>query len=375
MNLHPRSLSASPLATVFSVLALSLLVAACSGKPKEVVPVRPVRLMTVSSGSGAQSVDLAGVVTARIESRMGFRVAGKILSRQVEVGQTVKRGDVLMRMDARDYQSSAQASTSAVAAAQAALDEARLDYKRYQTLFDKDVVTKMDIDKSRTHLASATADLANARSNASLQGYHVEDTILRADADGIVASLSADAGEVVSAGQPVLVLSRNGARDIEAAFPEDQLALAKAGQAQVRLWANREVWIPATLRELSAVADPVSRTFRARYALPETATGVSLGQSATLRLTVPGSTQAKVGVSLPGSALLQQSGRTMVWRYDPATGLVKRVPVTVIGIDGDDVRVVGLNAGTQVVTAGVHVLADAQKVRPMSPLPGVERGL
>lgn len=357
-----------------SLLVVVVLLAACSPKPEVTAALRPVRLLTVAAADGTQVVDLAGVVSARIESRMGFRVAGKILTRRVQAGQHVRSGEELMRLDARDYRLSASASSASVAAAQVALEEARADYKRSQTLLEKEVVTQADLDKSRTHWQAMQAQLASARSSSSLEGFRVGDTVLRADADGVVSSIAADVGEVVSAGQPVLVLARDGARDIEAAFPENQIALAKAASAEVRIWANSAVWIPATLRELSAAADPVTRTFRARFSLPTSAAGLALGQSATLRLTLAGSGSANErGVSIPISALVEHAGQTLIWRYEPKTNQVHHQPVTVVGLDGSAVRVAGLSTGMQVVTAGVHVLSEGQKVRPLLDLPSPER--
>jgi RND family efflux transporter MFP subunit len=346
-----------------AVLALAL--AACGGDEKTAAPpLRPVRLMTVAAGDAVPPVELAGTVQARVESRMGFRVAGKIIGRQVEVGQHVQKGEELMRLDARDFQLADNAARSAVASAHANLDVAQSEFRRFSDLRAKGFVSQTDLDRKRNELAAAQMQLDNARSSAALEGNHVGDTALRADADGVVAALTADVGEVVAAGQPVLTLARDGAREVEVEFPENRAALAHAAAAEVALWASPNDWHAAGLREISAVADPVARTFRARYSVQAAPGALALGQSATLRLHLP-AIAAKAGVYVPLSALYEAGGKTSVWRFDANTGSVATLPVQVLGVDGNRVLLAGLPPGAQIVTAGVHVLAEGQKVRPM----------
>jgi RND family efflux transporter MFP subunit len=190
--------------------------------------------------------------------------------------------------------------------------------------------------------------------------------VLRADADGVVIAVQADVGEVVSPGQPVLRLAQDGPREIEVEFPENRTALAKAAQARVALWANPELRLPARLRELSAAADPVTRTFRARYTVQAPAGTLALGQSATLHLQLP--VAANGTARLPTTAIFGKQGRTLVWLYDAKTSTVQAQPVQSLGVEDNDVLVAGLTPGMQVVTAGVHVLAEGQKVQPYVPV-------
>jgi len=169
---------------------------------------------------------------------------------------------------------------------------------------------------------------------------------------------------VVGTGQPVVTLARDGEREIEVEFPEDQTSLARDAGAEVSLWASPARLYPAHLRELAAAADPVSRTFRARYTVLAPAGGLELGQSATVHLNPP-AVAGRKGVLLPTSALVDDAGKTSVWVYDPATSLVHRVPVMPLGVDGNAVLAAGIAPGTQVVGAGVHVLSEGQKVRPL----------
>jgi RND family efflux transporter MFP subunit len=350
-----------------AVLLGAATITACSNHADTApAPVRPVRLVTVAAGGNSPEAELAGAVRARVESRMGFRVAGKIISRHVEVGQHVHQGEELMRIDARDYQLSDFAGKSGLAAARASLDVAESEYHRFVSLHEKGFVSQTDVDRRRSELAAAQAQFSSAQSSSAIQGNQVGDTILKADADGVVEAVNADVGEVVGTGQPVVVLAHDGEREIEVDFPEDQMKLAKEAAVEVNLWAAPAIKYPAKLRELAAAADPVARTFRARYSVTAPAGVLALGQSATLHLRPPASDLGKKGVYLPTSALVDDAGKTSVWVYDPASSTVHRVPVLPMGVDGNQVLAAGIPAGTQVVNAGVHILVDGQKVRPLT---------
>ncbi|MDP2229119.1 MAG: efflux RND transporter periplasmic adaptor subunit [Moraxellaceae bacterium] len=346
---------------VVSLIALSLLLTACGDDKAKEAPVRPVRLTTIGESNVSPVVQLAGEVRARVESRLGFRVGGKILTRRVEAGQRVRRGDELARLDARDFQLAGQAAKAQQAAAQAQLDNARAELRRYEELSQKGYVSATDLERRRVELTAAEAAMQQATSGQALEGNRLEDTILRADADGVVVEVLADAGEVVGTGQPVIRLAQDGVREIEVEFPEDRTALARMATAEVTLWAQPGKKYPATLRELSAAADPVTRTFRARYSVQAPANMLALGQSASVNLRVPSMGK---GARLPTTALLGEGQSTRVWVFDEKTETVKAHPVVLAGIDGNDVMVAGLPIGARVVTAGVHVLAEGQKVRP-----------
>jgi multidrug efflux system membrane fusion protein len=344
------------------VIAAALALFACGGQPEQAPPPRPVKVLSVGTASVAPVVELAGDVRARVESRLGFRVAGKIVARRVEAGQRVKRGDELARIDPRDYQLARTAADSQRSARRADVELAQAEYKRFADLREQGYVSDQELERKRTLLAAAEASLRQAESSASLEGNRLGDTVLRADADGVITRVDADVGEVVEAGKPVITLAQDGARDIVVEFPEDRTALARIATARVALWAQPGQEFPARLREMSAAADPVTRTFRARYSVQAPAGALALGQSATLRLTLP---MQKGGARLPTTALVEQGGITQVWVFDAAASEVKRVPVQIAGLDGNDVVVAGLPDGAQVVVAGVHMLAEGQKVRAL----------
>ncbi len=371
-----RRLAFSLFATVVIGGALSLF--ACNSQPEPAVPLRPVKLVTAGSTTVVSSMELAGDVRARVESRLGFRTAGKIISRRVEAGQRVRRGEELARMDPRDYQLSRTAADSQVIARRADVEIAQSEYRRFQDLRKQGYVSEQELDRKRVALAVAESMLRQAESGASLEDNRLDDTVLRAVADGVVIGIDADVGEVVEPGAPVIRFAQDGPREIAVEFPEDRAQLARIARAEVYLWAQPGIKFPAKLRELAASADPVTRTFRARYSVEAPDDALVLGQSGTLKLVLPAQpgsmrlpTTALIGHSLQGatpagSALPDGSvSATQVWVYDPATSAVRRVPVRIVGLDGNDFVVAGLAAGTQVVAAGVHVLTEGQKVRPL----------
>lgn len=352
---------------VVLAVALAFAVAGCSRQDPPPPPERPVKLMTVGTGTVAASADLAGEVRARVESNLGFRVGGKIIARRVETGQRVHKGDELAQLDPRDFELADQSASSSLIAAEARLENARADYVRYQELGKKSFVSATDLERKRVELSAAEAQYRQAQSSLSLEQNRKTDTVLRADADGVVTAIQADVGEVVSAGQPVVRVAQDGPREIEVEFPENRTPLARIARAQVALWADPATRLPATLREMSAAADPHTRTFRARYTVKAPPGALALGQSATLFLVLPA--QDTGAARLPTTALFGQQGRTLVWIYDSKSGTVHQQPVQPVGVDGLDVLVAGLAQGTQVVTAGVHVLSEGQKVQPFAARP------
>lgn len=337
---------------------------ACQRQETPPAPDRPVKLLTVGGHDVIAASEFAGEVRARIESGLGFRVPGKMVARMVEAGQRVRQGQELARLDPRDFQLSGQAANSQLIAAQTQLENARAEYRRHEELNKKGYVSATELERKRAELSAAESQHEQASSGLSLEKNRLSDTVLRADADGVVTAVLADVGEVVGAGQPVIRLAQDGAREIEVEFPEDRTALARQAQGIVTLWARPgESW-PATLRELAAAADPVTRTFRARYTVKAPADALALGQSATLRLQMP--VDSKGIARLPTTAIFGQQEQTQVWVYDPASSQVKRQPVKVVSVDGNDVLVAGLANGMQIVSAGTHVLSEGQKVVPFA---------
>ncbi len=360
----PRRLSAfSPLLALLSCAWL----VACS-KPEPVAePIRAVKVLTVGAVSGTATIEFAGEVRPRIESRLGFRVAGKIISRRVEVGQRVQSGQLLADIDAQDYRLSSDAAKAQWQAAQTQLDLAQADYRRFKTLRDQGFISDAELERRDTALKAAQAQLDQARAQLDVQGNQVDYTRLLADRAGVVTAVEAEPGQVVSAGMTVVRLAMDGPRDVVFAIPENQLSLVKPGQTLiVRPWSEATRW-EATVREVAASADPVTRTFAVKLALPAHLTP-ALGSTATVEMS-PRQAQMQQVLRLPTQAVRQEGAASAVWVLDPASMTIKSQQVQLGPVMDNEVVVTGgLQPGQQVVATGVHVLSPGQKVSIYKPV-------
>ena len=355
--LYPMSLSRR-----FSIAVLTALTLTACGKgqaPQE--PVRAVKVLTVGESGSALELEFSGEVRARVESNLGFRVAGKLLSRPAEIGQRVKAGELLAQIDPQDYRVTADAAAAQLVAAQTNRDVAGADFKRYQDLHAQGFISAAELQRREAAYISAQAQWKQAQAQSAVQGNQSGYTRLLADGAGIVTSIDASAGQVVAAGQPVVRLALDGPRDVVFAVPEDKLALLKTGdKVKVRQWVDGQV-LEAVVRDVSASADAVTRTFVAKAALPKDARPV-LGSTVTVSLTL-GSELAPKTIKLPTSALRLEAGTTSVWVLDASTMTVKAKAIEVNTAEGNDAVVTsGLQNGDQVVLSGVHVLTPGQKV-------------
>ena len=349
-------------AALLGLLASAALLAACSKPAPPEEPVRAVQLMTVGV-AGLQSVhEYAGEVRARVESRLGFRVAGKLTQRPAEPGQRVRAGQLLAQLDPQDYRLAADASRAQLTAAQTQRDLAQSDFKRFQALRDQGFISGAELERREASLKAAQATLEQAQAQLAGQGNQAAYTRLLADAAGVVTAVDAEPGQVVAAGAPVVRLAQDGPRDVVFAVPEDKLGTLRLGQAvQVLPWGTGGAPLAGTLRELAASADPVTRTFQAKVALPAHQ-ALPLGCTVTVRPEPLGKAGLQV-IKLPTSALRQDGGATAVWVYEPAGAVVRSQAVQVATADGNEaVIAAGLQPGQQVVVAGVHVLQPGQKV-------------
>ena len=353
--------------TVSIVLWVALALGACSKTEPAPDPVRAVRTMTVGLDAAGGSYEYAAEVRARTESRLGFRVGGKIVRRDADLGDSVKRGQVLAKLDPQDLKLGQDAARAAMVAAQANHDQSVADYRRYKELRDQGFISSAELERRDTTLKASQAQLDQAKAQSSVQGNQAGYAVLAADASGIITGVDADPGTVVAAGAPVLRLAHDGPRDVVFSVPEDKAGLIKALSAQpgsfkVRLWGASGELLSAKLREIAASADPVTRTFLVKADLGAAASAsVRLGQTATVVVELPKTTGV---VKLPLSALKEEQGRSVVWVVDKASMTVKPQPVQVAGADGNEAVIsAGLNAGQTVVTAGVHVLNPGQTVK------------
>ena len=355
-----------PLAHAGYALAAILLIAGCSPQAAPPEPIRAVKLQTVGAVPLVARAEYAGDIRARTEVQLGFRVAGKVLTRNVELGQAVKPGQLLAQLDGADYALAAQGAGAQVQAATTQRDLAAANYRRFKELRDKNFISAAEMERHAATLQSAQAQLDQAKANAAAQGNQSTYTRLLADVAGVVTAVHVEPGQVVAAGAPVLRIARDGARDAVFAVPEDRIAQIKPGQlAQVKVWPDEAV-LGAHVREVAASADAATRTYQVRASLDaaDPALLPKLGATVTV---IPQGVQADASadgaIKLPLAALWEKEGASHVWVYDAASSSVKPQPVQVARLDGNDAVVQsGLQPGMRVVIAGVHVLTAGQKV-------------
>ncbi len=345
-------------------MAAALLLSACSKPVPQEAPVRAVRVLTVGMDTVQASHEYSAEVRPRIESRLGFRVAGKIIRRQAEVGQRVKAGQVLAQLDPKDYQLADTAARAQVAAAQTNRDLAAADYKRYSGLKDQNFISGAELERRDSVLKAAQAQLAQAQAQQAAQGNQAGYANLVADISGVVTAIEAEPGQVVAAGTPVVRIAQDGARDVVFSVPEDKVAAIKPGRAvDVVLWASA-TRLTGKVREVAASADPQTRTFLVKVTLDgaTSAETPAIGSTVTAIPQSLGDMVVKV-IKLPTSALKQDGQTSAVWVLDKATMTVKSQPIQIATADGNEAVVAsGLKPGDVVVSAGVHVLSPGQKV-------------
>ncbi|OQW90320.1 MAG: efflux transporter periplasmic adaptor subunit [Rhodoferax ferrireducens] len=348
-----------------TIASASLLLACSKPAPPE-EPIRAVKVVTVGVQPVTATLEYAAEVRARVESRLGFRVGGKLIERAVEPGQAVKAGQVLARLDPQDLKLAAEAANAQVAAARTNRDLAAADFKRYQALKEQNFISGAELERRETTLKAAQAQFDAVQSQGAAQANQAGYANLVADRAGVVTAVLAEVGQVVAAGTPVVQLAQDGARDVVFAVPEDKVAGIKVGSpVAVRAWAGNEV-MSATVREVAASADPVTRTFAVKAALPSGSVW-ALGSTVSVLPAGLQHTGAQV-IKLPTTALRREGQSTVVWVLDSATMTVRLQPVQVATADGNEVVIAsGLTPGLQVVAAGVHVLTPGQKVTIYKP--------
>ena len=348
-------------ARLTATIAAASLLAACSKPTAPEEPIRAVKVMTVGVQPLLAGLEYAAEVRARVESRLGFRVGGKLIERQVDIGQRVKAGQVLARLDPQDLKLSTDAARAQVAAAQTNRDLAAADFKRFSVLKEQNFISGAELERRETTLKAAQAQLELAQAQLAAQGNQAAYANLISDVSGVVTAVLAERGQVVTAGTPVVQVAQDGARDVVFAVPEDKVAAFKMGsEVVVQVWAAPRT-LSGQVREVAASADPVTRTFTVKVALAAR-DDLALGSTATVVPTALQHADARV-IKLPTSALRQNGPTSAVWVLDTASMTVNLQSVQIATADGNDVVVAGgLVPGMQVVTAGVHVLAPGQKV-------------
>jgi RND family efflux transporter MFP subunit len=322
-----------------------------------------VRVVEVEPAHSTEKAHYTGVVRARTESSLGFRVAGKITERLVNAGDTVRKGQPLMRLDPVDFDLALRAAQAAVEAARAVLTQADLEKARARTLVAKGAVSQDVLERATAAADSSAAQVRSAEAQAAQIANQTGYATLLADSDGIVMTTTAEPGQVVSAGQTVLVLAHDGRREALIDVPERDLRGIADRSATAQLYPDQTSSVGATLREVSGVADPTTRTFQARYVLDGDPKAFPLGATVTIGLS-PSRHSSQSVVEVPLGSLIDRGDGASVWVVDRGTSVIQKRVVSIEQLGQETVRISeGLLAGDLVVSLGAQLLNDGQIVR------------
>jgi RND family efflux transporter MFP subunit len=371
-----RSATKKPSKIVLSAAALTAAVglgtAAVIFGPAGAISREPDRAAQLDPRQGSQLVQIAvakpamasertftGVISARVQSNLGFRVPGKVIERFVDAGQDVRAGQPLMRLDQKDLDLALTAKENAVAAARALAVQAKADEARYRQLTAAGWVAKQRYDQAKAAFDSATAQLAAAEAQADVARNEAGYSLLLADADGTVVETLAEPGQVVAAGQTVVKLAHAGPREATVNLPET-VRPAIGSPALARVYGSASVPSPARLRQLSGAADAASRTYEARYVLDGEASQAPLGATVTVTLATGGTSDA---VEVPLGALYDNGQSTGVWVVDLQLSSVSLRAVQVRRLAEETAIVTGVNSGERIVALGAHLLHQGERVR------------
>src|ERR1700704_6148647 len=349
-----------------SLAVLAIALAGCNEVVAEkVAPSRPVLVSTVHYEPESPERSFVGTIKPRIETDMGFRVPGKVAKRLVEVGQTADAGQPLATLDEVDLKLQAEQSEAEFSAATGVLAQAGAAEQRAKDLRAKGWATDAQLDQAKATADEARARLNRAERSVELTNNSLSYATLVADTRGVVTATLIDAGQVVASGQTAVRVARFAEKEAVVAIPETLLGRAKDGVATVTLWSEPDKKYAARLREGAPSADPATRTYLAKFSLPDAGENVSLGMTATLTLTDPATQRI---ARLPLSALFSQGGDPSLYIVDDA-GDVTLKPVAVKSYESNDVVITsGVDEGAKVVVLGVQKLDPAQKVRVVSSL-------
>jgi RND family efflux transporter MFP subunit len=351
----------------FFAVGAALLLAGCQAETAPVAKMeRPVQVQRVAFENGSVAREFVGVVRARHETDLAFRVSGKVVARLVNVGDRVRAGDVIARLDPQDLRLQVESAEAELAAATSNLAQAAADLARYTTLKARGFAAVAEYDRKKAANDEADGRLARARRSLDLARNQLSYADLKADADGVITGANVEPGQVVAIGQAVAQLAHRGEKEAVVALPETWLGEVRGSRASVRLWADSNRALEARLRELSPQADASTRTYAARFTILDADDNVAFGMTATVILTRDTETSV---AKLPLSAVLNRGKGASVYVVDKSGSLALR-PVTVASFDADKALVSsGVENGDKVVTLGVQKLEAGLKVRTVEAQP------
>jgi RND family efflux transporter MFP subunit len=345
------------------MLPLALVAAGCGPQEKAVhEEIRPVKSTIVAASNGSVGASYSGQVHARYESKLGFQASGKIVARAVDVGAHVMRGQVLMRLDPAQETLHVVTAVANVDAARSKVAQNKVDLQRTEQLHSRNFASQAEVDQQRLALAESESQLKSALAQQQIKVNQRDYTVLVADRDGLVTAVSAEAGQVVSAGQPIVTVAADGEREVLVNIPESRVdELRRARAFQISAWALPGKTYPATLRELAPDTDSVTRTYSARFSVKGADKALLLGMTASVAAP---DIEGPTAIRLPLAAIYYKDMQPRVWIVDAQTAKVALRDVKLGSAQNDTVLIAGgLRDGEVVVTAGVHMLHTGQKVK------------
>jgi RND family efflux transporter MFP subunit len=359
---YEKTSLASRKGVLSAAVLLPLALAGCGDEKVTEIPARPVKVMVVPKPVTERALTYSGVIAPRIESTLGFRVPGKIMGRFVNVGDTVKAGQKIAQLDEKDLKLAENSARASVAAAKTRFDVASDALNRAKFLKPNGFIAQSAVDQRQLEFDSAQSALNSARDQLDQAINATSYALLLADKDGIVTSVRAEPGQVVSSAQAVITLAHS--EDIEAsvAVPEQEIISLKEGErASISLWSASDIRSEGKIREIAGAANPASRTYAVRVTITNPAPEMRIGMTAAVTFRVPHETPA---VIVPVTALAGEGGKTIAFVTNQDTQTVARRDVETGRVSDEGVRVkAGLKPGDILVTAGVQFLQDGMKVR------------
>jgi RND family efflux transporter MFP subunit len=340
----------------------ALLLAACQQEIEQAAPVaRPVRTVTVEKGAPGRPISLTGRIEAEDDVVLGFRIAGRVTQNDLKLGDQLKPGQIVARLEPQNELNTLRSAQANLAAAEGRLVQARNNFERQEFLLKRDVASRATFDEAEERLQTAQSRVDALEAQVTAAQDLVSFTELKADAPGTVIAVGPAAGEVVQAGQMIVRLARQGGRDAVVNVPAD---LIRSGSPDPRIVVSLSddpaVTAQGRVREVAPQADPATRTFEVRVGLTDPPPAMRLGATVVARVEPPPSPLAQI----PAAALTQNNGQPAVWIVDPASLKVSMRDVELVNKDSFLVDVSkGLEVGEIVVTAGVRSLHPGQKVR------------
>jgi RND family efflux transporter MFP subunit len=343
-------------------MVTALLLAGCERGTEAAAPeIRPVRALTVMKRDVGETVSYTGRIEAEIETRLSFRISGRMIERSVNVGDRVEPGQVVAKLQPQNELNTLRAAQAAVTAAQAQFTEAQSNYERQNFLLARDVASRAQYERAEQSRDTASAQLDSARAQLDLAQDGVADTELKVDAGGIVIATAAEPSEVVQAGQLIVRIAPKGGRDAVFDVPGQGLRSApREPRVDVSLTDDPTVTASGRVREVSPQADPVTRTFEVKVGLTDPPDAMRLGATVTGRMQLDSSPT----IEIPATAMTESGGRPALWVVDPASMTVSLRSVDVLRHNPSTVAIAnGLEPGEIVVTGGAQALHPGQKVR------------